>query len=369
MIGTLKPLYLKFGQNSGIQSPSYDGEFVSIIFAIIIFYLSIFNLMQETKSFIGIDVSKDTLQIAFQSADGKWIDSKVSNTLEAINEWLQTIHQHTFIIFEYTGTYSSPLMYCLGIQGIDFYALTATQSSGFSKSLRSTSKTDKEDARKLFLYGVKMQPEATLVEDEILHRKRQKFKHLSLLKSELGSYQNRLHALGFDPIADELVKQSIESVIVCFQTQIEALNKELFNDSDDNLDYKHMEKLLTSIKGIGQVSATALMVATNGFQNFECQKALAKFLGVCPTDKSSGNVKGKSSVPKSGNAFVRKALFMAALNAKKYNTKCKELYTRLISKGKTKKVAIMAVMHKLVRQAFAVVKNKTDFVNDFKVAI
>ncbi len=325
--------------------------------------------MSDEKNYICIDVSKNTLQIAVRNAGGNWHDITISNTVADINEWLQSVEPTAFFVFEYTGTYSSRLTYCLNLGGYSFCCLTATQSSGFGKTLKSTSKTDKKDARMLYLYGIKMQPEAMELPDEASRHKKHKFKHLTLLKTEKMSFANRLHAIEFDCFADPSVKKSIESTVAFFDTQIIELEKELFDDENNLPDYVRIEKLLTSIAGIGVKSATAINLATNGMANFDNPKAVAKYLGVCPSDKSSGSsLRGRGAIPKSGNAFVRKCLYMAALSAKKFNRSCKELYERLRLKSKTHKVAMIAVVHKLIRQAFAVIKNNVPFDNNFASA-
>ena len=324
--------------------------------------------MSNEKNYIGIDVSKDTLQTASQDSVGHWKDGKVSNSIEAINEWLDTAAPDSFFVFEYTGTYSCRLAYCLSLREADFAVLTSNQSSGFFKTLKNTSKTDKVDARNLYRYGIKMQPEATELPDEELHRKKMKFKHLSLLKDDLRAYENRLHSIGFDPRSDASVKQSIENTILFFQTQISDLEEEIFKEDGGEPDFTRIEKMMRTVKGIGKESAKGISLATGGLKNFDNPKAVSKFLGVCPSNKESGKFKGKASIPKSGNAFVRKTLFMAARSARQYNNVCKELYERLRAKGKSYKVAIIAVVHKLVHQAFYAVKNDKPFDNNFNIA-
>ena len=98
-------------------------------------------------------------------------------------------------------------------------------------------------------------------------------------------------------------------------------------------------------------------------------EAVSKFFGVCPTDKQSGSsLKGRGSISKSGVSYVRSILYVAAHSAKRYNNACKDIYQRLRAKGKSHKVAIIAVVHKLVIQLVAVVKNNTIFDNNFGLA-
>jgi len=118
------------------------------------------------------------------------------------------------------------------------------------------------------------------------------------------------------------------------------------------------------VKGIGPASAQALCTATNGLAGFESAKAVAKFVGIAPTQVQSGSsIRRRGHMARTGLGYVRGLLYMAARSARKYNLGCKALYERLRAKGKCHKVAMVAVMNKLVHQVFAVVKQDAKFVN------
>lgn len=328
--------------------------------------------MDTTFHYIGIDVSKDFVQISTQDIHQNWVDTKIANDIKAIHNWLdkfvETFKSCPFVVFEYTGTYSCRLTHCLTSTDTSFYVLTPTQSNGFAKTMQSIAKTDKADARLLYLYGVKMKPATSVLETPVVTHRRQLFKHLALLKQEKQSYQNRLHALSFDPDANALIQQSIQQALAFYDQQVTTLEAELFKDNDDQ-HLSELEEKIQTIVGIGPKSAGALIAATNGFANFSNAKQVAKFLGVCPSNRQSGSsVKGKGAIPKSANTYARKCLYMAARSARKYNTACKELFDRLRAKGKPFRVAMIAVVHKLVRQAFAIVNNGRPFDNNLNCA-
>jgi transposase len=137
------------------------------------------------------------------------------------------------------------------------------------------------------------------------------------------------------------------------QIQIKEFTDEIFPLTQQ--EYQHIYQLMT-IVGIGEKSANSIIIATTGLDNFENSKQLVKFLGLAPTIKESGkSVNQKFGISKSGVAFVRAILYNTAKAASRFNLACKELYERLKSKGRCHKVAMVAVMGKLVRQVFAVV--------------
>lgn len=118
--------------------------------------------------------------------------------------------------------------------------------------------------------------------------------------------------------------------------------------------------------GIGQKTATLLLTATGGLQNFQRPRQLSKFLGLVPSSHDSGSsIKIRGRMTKRGNSMLRASLYMAARSAKRFNLACKELYERLRAKGKPHKKAMVAIMNKLIKQVFGVVASKKDFDNDF----
>ena len=116
--------------------------------------------------------------------------------------------------------------------------------------------------------------------------------------------------------------------------------------------------LLTSIPGIGIKTALFLVVITDGFSKIEKASQLCSYVGVTPTIRESGSsVRGRSRISKMGNKKLRNLLFLCAFNACKYNKGCKEIYDRIVAKGKSKKLALIAVANKLLKQAFAIAKS------------
>jgi transposase len=320
------------------------------------------------KQYYGIDISKSTLQVAYQKGENQnWQDSQICNEINDIESFLDSIDSDNIhFIYEYTGTYTHRLTFCLALREIAYTIISPSQSKGFSLSLKNSSKTDKSDARMLCLYGQKMKPEMSIFEPTDIHHKKQKYNFLITLKADRKAFENRKHALQYDPRAAVSILNSIEVVLLTLNTEIQSIQDEVFTISDE--ENRHIKDLMQSVVGIGEASSQAIILATNGLKNFQNVKQLAKFLGICASDKRSGSsVFGKPSIVKSGHNFVRSILFMAARSAKKHNNACREIYTRLRANGKAHKVALMAVVHKLLKQVFAVVKNDTPFDNLYAI--
>lgn len=325
----------------------------------------------ETLStlYMGVDVGSTHLVISDGVAESsqkllKLATQEIKNDSHSINSWIATLASNAHIIFEATGTYSLPLAYCLSIAEINFSIITPSQSKGLAETLKVTTRNDAIDAVILAIYGANYQPQITLLESEQIHQLKQKRKHLSALIKQKQMLSNQLHAISFDAKADKDVVESLTFLQETLQLQIQKFTDDIYTLNQD--EYNHIYELMTSVVGIGPASANAIIIATNGLQDFDSPKAVVKFLGLAPKEKESGkSVYKKYGISKTGVGFVRSTLYNAAKSAKKFNIACKNLYNRLRANGKCHKVAMIAVINKLVRQVFAVVKSNTKFDNFF----
>jgi len=317
-----------------------------------------------TTTYTGIDVSSDNLHIAWQD-NQRWTARKITNQMPSIDAWIEQLPAGSHVVFEYTGTYSHRLAHCLSLAGRPFSIVTPGQSKGFADSLRRQAKTDQQDAGSLCLFGSSMRPDPTELAGESLHQKRQLHGRYHALKSQRQAIANQLHALSFDPRANAQVVDSLRGQMDFCQMQIDGIGQQLFDL--DAQDFEAIKKQLLAVKGIGPVVATEPVVATDGFRNFCSAKQLAKFVGLAPSVSQSGtSVRKHGKIPRTACGVLRAKIHSAARSAARFNRDCHELYVRLRAKGKPYKVAIIAVAHKLLRQAFAVVKNGTTFDNDFQ---
>lgn len=323
--------------------------------------------MNQLLHFVGVDVSKDTLHINCQTATDAnnqpiWHYHTIDNLIPIIEAWAASLPPNTQVIFEYTGTYSARLAWVLAAQDIAFTALLASQSAGFAKTLKSISKSDRRDAVLLTRYGQALQPDPTQLAPESLHQLRQAQRYLHELRVQYQAATNRLHALSYDPRADRRIGSSLELIASTLQAQIAQ-----FEADQDQLSQQELTQLqgrMQRVKGIGPASASALCVATNGLTGFGSAKAVVKYVGIAPRQSQSGSsVRSRGKLVGTSVGYVRAVLYMAARSARRYNLSCRALYERLRAKGKCHRVAMMAVINKLIHQVYAVVKNDAEFVN------
>ncbi|WP_262497976.1 MULTISPECIES: transposase [unclassified Chryseobacterium] len=146
------------------------------------------------------------------------------------------------------------------------------------------------------------------------------------------------------------------------------LGKEILESEIEKLALEEFEETiecLTSISGIGIKIAIMLIVITDNFKKFE-HKQLIAFVGFSPRIYESGSsVIGRSSICKMGKSQIRKLLYLCSWSAKRWNKKFKEMYERLITNGKAERVAKIALANRLLKQAFAIGKDKEKYREDF----
>ena len=166
------------------------------------------------------------------------------------------------------------------------------------------------------------------------------------------------------PKKDPASKVAIEQTIKFLSKQISKLEDEITHLS--NKEFKRQMELLTSIRGIGESIASALIIATGGFTYFSSAKQISRFLGLCPTYQQSGtSVNVKGHINRNGDTYLRSQLYIAAVSSIRFNAACKETFDRLKAKGKSGKVAVVAVANKLIRQAYAVVTNDQPYIDGY----
>ncbi len=305
-------------------------------------------------TYIGIDVSKDSFVAAYPAKSG-YATKTFKNTSSGVHQFIQSLPAECHCVMEATGNYSMLLLYLL-------------QQANIIVSMENTTKTDDIDAKLIAMYGEKMEPAPYKIPSESIMLLKQKRTVLRQLKKQLTMLLNLQHSLSVLPKQDPTAKVATEKTIKFLRKQISKLEEEITHLS--NKEFKRQMDLLTSIKGIGKTLASALIVATGGFAYFSNAKQISRFLGLCPTYQQSGtSVNFKGHINRNGDTYLRSQLYIAAVSSIKFNAACKETFKRLKDKGKSGKVAVIAVANKLIRQAFAVVTNNRPYVDGYVSAL
>jgi len=315
----------------------------------------------------GIDVSKDTLDIlTIDSTTLSKDKAQIKNVSICIETWLRLITtDNCLCVVEATGNYSSTLIYLLNQYNIQVAVVSPFKSKSFMEAMGVSNKTDEQAAYCLAMMGLHLELKPYQMPSIDRQKRRQlQTAHNAMLKQR-QMLKNQLHALDQLPFVAQQARQAYQQTLQTVDEQIQQLEKQLA-DLDEDEAYRNTRQLACSVVGIGPATAHAMMLTANCFDFFETADQLSKFFGLTPNSHYSGSsVRKKGRISKMGAPYVRNLLYMCTRSAIRHNLACKELYQRLRAKGKSHKVAAVAVMHKLVKQVFACVKKQVPFDNQY----
>jgi len=316
--------------------------------------------MKNEKFTVGIDVSKDTLDVYYNTLDGKEVYLKVSNDAKGHEKLLKTIGRDHWYVMETSGPYYLRLAFFLNEHGVKVSAENALQVKRYIQMHNERNKTDRKDARWIWHYSQHRETKPWRVPSKEQIESQQLLKGLELLSRQKTMLSNQLHSLKVVPFQDKVLLKSISKLISQVEIQIKKLEQEL----DAKLKSWAPEELenLRSIPGLGKRATALLIVFTDGFKKVDNYRQLISLAGLSPKIFTSGtSVRGKVRICKMGGGSLRNILYMCSMSAIKCNLACKNLYERLRAKGKNGKVALIAVCNKLLKQAFAIAKSGTKY--------
>lgn len=316
------------------------------------------------KNYVGIDVAKTSLAVAFPSPTAGWTNTTFANTPDGIRSLMKQLPPQAHCILEATGSYSVLVTYMLCQAEINVSVINPKQSHNFAKMQMSVTKTDPRDAVLLAEYGRLIQPPLYQMATDSLLRLRQKRALLRQYHKQRRTLLNLQHSFAVLPVKDSSTEQSLQTIIATFEQAIIDLQQEVCQLCEAEY-YQQYQRLL-SIKGISHKVATALIETTNGFRDFQSAKAVAKFIGLAPTTFQSGKMSTHRGICRTGDSHLRSMLYVASWSAIRCNKACREFYQRLKAAGKPSKLALIAVANKLLRQAFALVRFGEDFDDNYQ---
>lgn len=304
------------------------------------------------EDYVGIDVAKDKLDVAEL---GQKATREALNTKRGITGLVKKMCQlkPKLIVVEATGGYEEALVLSLFAAGLPVALVSPQRVRQYAKARGLLAKTDKLDAQNLAEYGKNIQPRLFVAKSEegrrlsaIIGRRRQ-------LADMQKAEKNRLRTAYLE------MRGSIQTVIDCLETEIKYLDAEMRKFMKEHADFGEREKLLRSAKSIGPVTAATLLADLPELGKLD-RKQIAALVGVAPMNHDSGKKRGYRKT-KGGRPEVRSVLYMSALSAIRYNPTIKAQYEQLVKRGKEKKVAITACMHKMLTILNAMMRDQLPF--------
>lgn len=318
---------------------------------------------------IGIDVAKSAFEAAFVSAsDGALIKQEsYPNTRAGHRQFVdeaQRYEAQAHVVMEATGNYHLRLSKALLKADLTQSVVNPLQVKRFAQMKLRRVKTDRSDAVLIAHYGREQKPGENVPSGTAQAKLKQISTLIDQLTKQQTALKNQRHATDQLPdsaqVCDEVIDQQLEAL----GKQLEKLKEEQQRLAEQQ--FTATRELIESVKGVGPRTTCALLAYAGDLSSFDSHKELAAFMGLNPVVNQSGQRNRQAHISKQGHAKLRKLFYMGAQTARLYNNTCRALYDRLVQRGKAKKVALIAVANKLVKQVFAVVKSQTLFDNNYQ---
>lgn len=303
----------------------------------------------STKTFAGIDVSKDRFDVHIMPDDTEFqISSSDKDIIKLITK-LKNLDVD-LIVIEATGGYGTQLAAELQANELSTAVINPRQTRAFALATGRLAKTDRIDAKALAEFAQKLQPQARPVADE----KTLKIKAIVARRRQLvdmrTAERNRM-----DRAKSEVICQSIQAVLDCIKRQIDDTDDQLREAIEDSSQWTQKAELIKSVPGVGDVTCITLLSELPELGELN-RRQIAALVGVAPMNCDSGMFRGYRRI-RGGRTPVRNALFMATLVATQHNPKIRAYYQKLIKNGKKKIVALVAAMRKLLTILNIMIKN------------
>lgn len=320
--------------------------------------------MTNVAKIIGIDISKEKFDVCFSSKKGNCTSCSYAYDKNGIKSFLKNVPQNSICIMEATGIYHLKLAYALHELGIFVSVVNPLSVKNFSRAVMCRTKTDKSDAKQLVEYAKKMDLVKWEPTADNYIRIQQMYRSIELLQINITQANNQIEAVLNSPIYDKtllvMLQKHVRHLRKCIERLEEQIEKSICEDDT------YAIKRICSIPGVGKKTAIAILTSTKGLHHFYNYRQVSSYFGLCPRIYDSGKtVHGKAHICKMGMGWIRKLLYMCSISAIRYNSACITLYERLREKGKPAKVAIIAVVNKLLKQIFAIVKNNCFYDENF----
>jgi len=333
------------------------------------------------KNVIRVDVSKEKLDFCFQVENMFVKEWTLSNATAAIKKSLKTLLKDSrcevsdvLVCAEYTGQYTYPLCCACEELGLSLWLENPAQikhSSGVQRG-----KNDRLDARRIADYACRFQDKARLfsLPEKNIASLKQLISERDLYIADKAKYQGQLKDQKQFMSPEDYKRKSkrLEELMNCLEKTIAIIEQQIQQliDNDDTLSNQH--KLLCSVDGIGDRTATKMLVATNAFKNFDNARKFSCHAGVAPFQYTSGSsVFSKNRVFQRADKSIKSLLHMAALVAatRMKDGELREYYLRKVAEGKNKMLVLNAIRAKLIARMFAVIKNNQPYEKNYQFCL
>lgn len=308
------------------------------------------DIMASQSTFIGIDVSKASLDVAIRpTGESLRFDNDTSGIKKLITR-LKSL-KPALIVMEATGGMELPAAAAIQVAGLPLAVVNPRQARDFAKSTGKLAKTDALDAHALAHFAEAVRPEARPLPDEQTRELAELVSRRAQIVDMITMEKNRLRT------SPSKVRRRIKAHIAWLEKELYGTDDDLATAIKESPAWKAKDEILQSVPGVGPVVSSTLIADLPELGTLN-KKQIAALVGVAPLNKDSGTYRGRRGIW-GGRALVRSRLYMATITSVQHNSAIKAFYDRLMASGKKRKVAIVACMHKLLIILNSMLKNKT----------
>ena len=307
-------------------------------------------MSKEQESFVGIDVSKGTLEVAIRPSGSRWTVQNDENGIQGLVVRLQA-ERPCLVVLEATGGLQVPVVAALAAVKLPVVVVNPRQVRDFAKATGRLAKTDAIDADVIAHFGEAVRPEVRPLRDpetqelaDLLARRRQLVDMLTAEKNRLATARKK-------------VRKDIKAHIAWLEKRINDVDTDLAKRIKQSPVWREKDEILQSVPGVGPVLSVTLLAGLPELGTLN-RREVAALVGVAPLNRDSGQHHGNRCVW-GGRASVRSVLYMCTISAIRWNPAIRPFYQRLTQAGKAHKVATTACARKLLTILNAMMKANT----------
>ena len=298
--------------------------------------------------FVGIDISKDKLDIHIKPMNEKLCIQRDEPSLSALVEKLRAFNVKCIVV-EATGRYERLVVKYL--KDFPIVVMNPRQIRDFARAIGKLAKTDMLDAEVIAQFAETIRPDVRQIHDHDQIKLKDLVTRRSQILSFIISEKVRLKQADTEDIINN-IKRTLEFL----KYQLAEIDRHIEKSIDSNDDQRNICQIIQTVPGVGKVSSYNLLSHLPELGQLT-RKQIANLVGVAPINRDSGKLRGRRGIW-GGKSEVRRALYMPALVATRHNAKLRTFYRKLIASGKAAKVAITPVMRKLIVTLNAMVRDK-----------
>jgi transposase len=338
--------------------------------------------MKELKHVLGVDVAQKELVVTlgkmYEDVSVSLYAYKVFKNSDsgflALTNWVKKLLKEdaskVHYVMEATGVYHQKFAYYLDAIQAKLSIVLPNKISNYMRTLDVKTSTDKTCSEAIARFGLERKLDCWKKPKDVYRELQQLTRERDQIVSERVVVKNQLHAEKTEAIPNSRSLERLESRIKFLSVQEKEIKIDIAGIIKKNTELKAEIERITSIPGIGELTAVIILAETNGFELIRNKKQLISYAGLDVKVKDSGtSIKSKPRISKKGNRSIRKAMHFPALVAVKWDDNYTDTYARLVSKHGIKMKALVSIQRKLLEIVYIIYKNKTTYDKGYKNSV